>query len=220
MKKFVNKKVLFAVGAFITVWIITAGVAYGATVFQKSLNASVRVVAGEAEFEFYSNQAATQAITQVSLPDVSPGGTSTFTVYVKNTGPASETIFAGTNTVPTSVGTLTLTFDGVSQKTLAPGAVARVVGTLRASDDANDGPINFTLSVSASATGTGSNPTPTGTALSGQQLLNTYCITCHSSGPPNTNRTQSQLVSFISNHETGSNLTAEEVAALATFVNQ
>jgi len=217
MKKLINRRVLFAVTAFVLIWAVTAGVAYGATVFQKSLSATVRVVGGEAEFEFYSNQAATQVMTSVSLPDITPGGTSTFTVYVKNTGSVTETISAGTNTVPASVGTLTLTFDGAAQKTLAPGAIARVVGTLRVDEDADDGPINFTFSVNASASGGTSTPAPTGTTVSGQQLFTSYCLSCHSS-PPNTDLSQAQLVNFLSNHQTGSDLTSAEVAALASYL--
>ena len=215
MKKLINKRVLFAIAAVVLIWGVTAGVAYGAAVFQKSLSASVRVVGGDANFEFYSNQAATQVITSINLPDVTPGGTSTFTVYLKNTGAVSETVSAGTNTVSASVGTLTLTFDGQTQTTLAPGAVCRVVGTLRVSNSATSGSLNFSLSVNATAA---SSPPPTGTALSGQQLFTTYCLSCHASGPPNTSRSGTQLVNYIAGHQTGSDLTAQEVAAIAAFV--
>ena len=217
MKNFFKKPVLVAIVSFIAVWSITAGIAYGATVFSRSMNASVKIV-GEASFSFYSDQAATQVINQVSLPDVSPGETSTFTVYLKNTSSVTEVISAGSNAVPPSVGTLTLTFDGQTQKTLAPGAVCKVVGTLRVSEDADDGSIDFSFSVNAATATTGPTPTPTGTTLSGQQLFTTNCLSCHATGAPNTSRTKSQLLQFIPGHQTGSNLTAAEVAAIAAFI--
>jgi len=207
------KPVLLALVSVITVWVITAGVAFAATVFQKSLNASVNIVA-EAAFEFYSDGAATHPIANVSLGDVSPDETSTFTVYLKNTSTSTETISAGSNTVPASVGTLTLKFDGQTQKNLAPGAITKIVGTLNVDDDATPGPINFSFSVKAVPATTSSLPTTP--VVSGQQLFNTYCTSCHSL--PNTNRTQTQLISFISGHNTGKNLTAEEIVAIASFI--
>ena len=217
MRRLINRPILLAVASFIGVWGITGGIAYGATVFSKSLNASVNIVA-EASFSFYADEEATELITEVTLPDASPGETSTFVVYVKNTGPATETISAGSNTVATSIGTLTLRFDGQTQRELAPGAISRVVGKLRVSDDAPAGGIDFVFSVNAvPATGTGTEPPPT-QGPSGQVLFSTYCVSCHVSGPPNTSRTQAQLQSFIANHQTGNNLTAEEVAAIAAFI--
>ncbi|OGO06414.1 MAG: hypothetical protein A2Y92_02655 [Chloroflexi bacterium RBG_13_57_8] len=218
MKKRVSP-ILLALTAFVVVWVITAGAAYGATVFQKSLNANVRVIGGEASFEFYANQSATQVVTSVSLPDVELGGMSTFTVYIRNNGSVTETVSAGGNSIPASVGTLTLTFDGQSQATLAPGAVCRVTGTLRMSSSAEGGPLNFSFTINANvAAGQTPTATPTATTLSGQQLFNTYCLSCHASGAPNTDLSGTQLVNFISGHQTGSGLTATQVSAIANFV--
>jgi len=207
-------------------WVVTAGVAYGATVFQKSLNVNVNVVE-PANFEFYSDQAATQVITDIYLEDVEPGETSTFTVYIKNIGSVTETVTAGPNSIPASVGALTLTFNGRTSLTLSPGATARIAGTLRVLDNAPAGPIDFTFTVNSTPSTSSGNPTstptttttstPTATTLSGQQIFSTYCLTCHSS-LPGSNRTQSQLVNFISGHQTGASLTTNEVAAIAAFL--
>jgi hypothetical protein len=217
MRRFLSKPVLLAIVLTVTAWLATSGMAFAVTVIQKSLNASVKIVREDADFSFYSDSAATHLITDVSLEDVSAGDDSRFTVYLKNTSNVALTVSAGTNTIPPSLGTLTLTFDGLAQKELAPGAICRVVGTFVASENAPEGDIDFSFSVQAVPAG---NTPPPVTTLNGQQLFNNNCLSCHASGPPNTNRTQSQLVSFISGHRTGSGLTQEEAAAIASIFNQ
>ncbi len=217
MKKRGNRRVALIVMLFIIVSVITAGIAYGASLFTKSLNAKVNVV-GQASFAFYSDDDAEHLLSEVGVPDVSPGGTATFTFYVKNTSTVSEKVFASTNTVPVSIGTLTLKFDGQNEKILAPGAITKVVGTLTLTSNASVGLVNFSLAVSAEpiqSSGTTTNPPPT-TALNGQQIFAATCI-CHSL-PPNTTRTQTQLLTFIPGHNTGSSLTTEEVAAVAAYI--
>ncbi|MFH1032500.1 MAG: DUF5666 domain-containing protein [Chloroflexota bacterium] len=54
-------------------------------------------------------------------------------------------------------------------------------------------------------------------AVTGKQVFSASCISCHT-GAPNTTRTQAQLVDFISGHNTGRNLTPEQVAALAAWI--
>jgi hypothetical protein len=223
------KSILFTIASFIIVWGGTAGIAYGATVFHKSLNATVRVT-GEANFEFFEDEDDDTPITSVSLPDAVPGGTSTFIVYLKNTGSVTGTVTAGTHSVSTSKGTLTLSFNGQNNVTLDPGEMTSVLGTLKLSSTIANGPFNFSFSIDASSdattpTTTTTTPSPTGTTttspvLVGEQLFQTYCITCHSSGPPNTTRTQTQLVTFISGHRTGSSLSASQVSAIAAYMKQ
>ena len=188
-----KKRIVLAAIICLSVWLIFAGAAYGATVFSKSLNASVKILP-KGDFSYYSDPAATQQITGITLPDVTPGGTSTFTVYVKNTSSAAEVITAGTNSVPAATGTLALTFDGQNQKTLAANAVSKVVGVLTAPSTATAGVINFTFAVNATpaaagtatATTTTSGSTATTSTVATvsysstiQPIFNQYCISCH-----------------------------------------
>jgi len=213
MKKILNKPILLAAISFIFVWVITGGLAYGATIITKSMNATVNVVA-DASFAFYSDQSTTQLINEISLPDVSPGGTSIFTFYVKNTGPIAETLFTGSDSLVPSIGLLNLKFDGQSEKTLVPNAVCKVIGTLIVSETTPPGPLNFTFSVNA-VRETDSSP-----ALNGQELFNAYCLVCHSSALPGNGLSEEQLATYIGSHNTGSSLTSEQLASIASYLKQ
>lgn len=190
-----NKRIFLAAIICVTVWLLTAGVSFGATVLSKPLNATVRVI-GKGDFSYYSDAAATQPITSITLPDVTPGGSSTFTIYVKNTGTVDETLAAGVNNMPASAGTLALTFDGLSTKTIAVGAVSKVVIKLTSPATATAGNVNFTFNVDAAqaavtATTTTTSSTPPGTTTttsavatvsyntSVQPAFNLFCVSCH-----------------------------------------
>ena len=148
MKKFLKGRIFLLAVCLGLVWVVTAGIAFGLTAVTRSLNATVNIRANS-DFAFFSDAAASQLMTQVSLPEVEPGEESTFTVYVKNTSTVAETLTAGPNSVPPQVGTLTLSFDGQASKTLAPGAITRVVGTLTVLQTAESGPLNFSFSINA-----------------------------------------------------------------------
>ena len=216
MKQMVNKRILMAAVSLLAVWTLTAGIAYGANLYTKSLNAQVNIV-GQASFSFYADDDVEHPLSEIKIPDVSPGGTSTFIFYLKNTSPITERVFAGPSTVPQSVGLLTLRFDGQTEKILAPGAVCKVICTLTLSNNATAGLVNFAISVNAEVvTGTGTTtPPPPATTLTGQQLFAANCTSCHS-GRPNTSLTQTQLLSFIPGHRSG--LTTEQVAAIAVYI--
>jgi mono/diheme cytochrome c family protein len=227
-----------------SIWAVTAGVAFGATAFSKSLNASVKVLS-RGDFSFYSDPAATQLITNIALPDVNPGGTSTFTVYVKNTSKSDEILTAGINNVPAATGTLGLTFDGLSTKTLPAGAISKLVGVLTAPTTATAATVNFAFAVDALPTGT---PTTTGTtttppasnvsySASVQSAFNSHCITCHgNSGGVNLtsysavmgsgvvtsgNAAGSRLYqSVTSGSMTGYGMSSAQVQSLADWINQ
>ena len=232
MKRIFRRPMFLAIMAFVIVSLLTGGIAFGAVVITKSMNATVTIVQEEEEdsFEFYRDAAATQVASSVVLPDVSPGQTSDFTLYVKNTGTSNILVSQGASNVQASRGSLTLTFDGQVQRTLAPDQVARVDVVLSVPETAPEGQVSFTFSVNGAVSGTANptttptavpttNPTstPTVTALNGQQIFNTYCYTCHGS-VPGTSRTQAQLVSFISGHNTGASLISAQVTALATLI--
>jgi len=217
-----------AIMAFVIVSLLTGSIAFGAVVITKSMNATVNIVPEEEEdsFEFYRDSAATQVASTIVLPDVAPGETSDVTLYVKNTGTRDILLSQGASNVQASRGSLTLTFDGQAQRTLAPDQVARVEVILSVPEDAPEGRVNFTFAVNGVSSGTTSptttpttNPTttPTVTALNGAQIFNTYCYTCHGS-VPGTSRTQAQLVSFLSSHNTGASLTSAQLTALATLI--
>jgi hypothetical protein len=60
--------------------------------------------------------------------------------------------------------------------------------------------------------------TSTQTVLNGQTIYNANCLSCHGSRPATNNRTLAQLSTFIANHNTGRNLTKEEVTAVVLFL--
>jgi mono/diheme cytochrome c family protein len=241
-----KKRILLALSLCFCVWLITASAMYGATVISKSLNATVKIVS-KGDFSFYSDAAATQLISSVNLPDVTPGGTSTFTVYIKNISQASLILNQGTTSVPSSAGTLSLSFDGQSQKTLAAGAISRLVGTLSALTNATAGDVNFTVAVNAAPLTTGSAPPPTSASNVSyasviQPAFNQSCISCHgSSGGVNLgsytavmsssyhgttivtagNSANSTLYQAVSGgNMSGYGLSASQVQALSDWINQ
>lgn len=218
---------------------LAGGIAFAATVFNKTLDGSVNIVAN-ANFAYYSDAAATQQITTVTVGDVSPGATKTFTIYIKNTSSVTETVSAGANTVASNVGTLTLTFDGAATDTLAPNAISKVVGTFVADDDATGGTKTFTLSVNATTATSTTTPPPTGTGVSYsatiQPIMTASCVSCHSwagsySGVVSRvvpgNASGSTLYQRVSSSTStsghmppGSSLTSTQIQNIADWINQ
>lgn len=143
-----KNRIVLAIILCVTTWVVITGIAYGATLINNSANAVVKITPA-GDFTFYVDPSGSQPLINVSLPDVPAGGTSAFTVYVKNTGTQAKTISAGSNTVSASTGSLTLTFDGNTQEILQPGAIAKVVGTFNAPATASAGTVNFTFTVNA-----------------------------------------------------------------------
>lgn len=215
---------IMAIITIISVWLVATSVlVYAANVFNKKLNATVNIVAN-ANFSYYSNAAATQPITQVTIGNLSPGESIIFTIYVKNTGTGSEIISTGPDTLASSVGTLTLTFDGQSQRTLAPGEVSRVIGTLVADDDATAGTKNFTLSVDALPPST-APPTTTPTTVSYsatiQPIFDQRCNSCHPTGGVNLSNCAGTIASVSRLPGMGSNyLTATQLQSLMDWIDQ
>jgi len=226
MKNTLKKPMFLAIMAFVLVSLLTGSIAFGAVVITKSMNATVNIVQDEDDFEFYEDAAATRVLSAIELPDVAPGETSDFTLFVKNIGSGNILLSQGASTVQASRGSLTLTFDGQVQKTLAPDQVSRVDVILSVPENAPEGQVNFTFAVNGAASGATSPTTapattpastPTVTALNGQQIFNTYCLSCHS-GVPSTSRTQAQLLSFIPGHRTGGSLSSAQVTAVAAYI--
>src|SRR4030042_224650 len=163
-----KRPMFLAIMAFVLVSLLTGGIAFGAVVITKSMNASVNIVQVQENnivtqvdsFEFYRDAAATQPVTTIVLPDVDPGEITDFTLYVKNTGTSNLLVSQGATNVQASRGSLTLTFDGQAQKTLAPNQVARVNVILSVPENAPEGRVEFTFSVNGVVSGT-ANPTTT-----------------------------------------------------------
>ena len=238
-----KKNIWFPLILIIALWVLGISGAYFITVANQSSKASAIIL--QPNFLFYSDPAATHSIDSIKLPELTPGNVYTFTFYVKNTSSVSQNISAGNIFVPTSIGTLTMTFDGQVQKTFAANTVAKADGILTVTGADTENPINFIVSINASPvtnttttlplgttttaitattspslTTTPTNVTTTTTTpviLDGQVIYSANCTSCHSS-PPATNLTQAQLSTFISRHNTGRNLTAAQTAAIAAFL--
>ena len=64
----------------------------------------------------------------------------------------------------------------------------------------------------------GVTPTTTSPSIVGSQVFMSYCAQCHASDSIRTKLTGEQLLTFIPNHNTGSILTPDQVAAVASFL--
>lgn len=181
-----------ALATFAALAVIVSGVAYAASVFTKTIDASVNIT-GSAGLSFYSNSSATSPITSLSYGDVAQNASGSVTFYVKNTGTVTQTLSAGTSTLPSSVGTVSMTFDGLDTKPLAVNAVARVVATIQTASSASVGSTSFTISVDGtSGSGTTTTPTTTTTTTTTTATPISYatsvapamavCKSCHSGG--------------------------------------
>jgi hypothetical protein len=131
----------------IVLWFTGIGGAYFALAHIDSSKSSILIL--EPDFKFYSDPAATHAIDKIKLPEITQGGVFTFTFYLKNTGTGSQIISAANISVPASTGTLTLTFDGQTQKTLAVNSIVRVDGILAVTGQMTESNTVFTLSINA-----------------------------------------------------------------------
>jgi hypothetical protein len=100
----------------------------------------------------YSDSACTQTVTTLTVGTISPGGTATQTVYVKNTGNIPETLtMAATNWSPANANTyLTLTWN--RQNTVL-NAGTSIQATLTLTAAANTGSLT-TFSCDVTLTGT------------------------------------------------------------------
>lgn len=144
-------------------WFAGIGGAYFALAHIDSPKPSILIL--EPNFKFYSDPAATHAINKIKLPEITQGGVFTFTFYLKNTGTASQNISAANISVPASTGTLTLTFDGQAQTTLAVNSVVRVDGILAVTGQLTESNTDFTLSINANPATAAITTTPPVTTL-------------------------------------------------------
>ena len=100
----------------------------------------------------YSNKVCTTPMTTINWGSVSPGGTVTTTIYVKNTGEVSLTLsMQASNWNPTSAnGLLTISWNQEG-KTLAPGQSTSATITLTVSANTT-GFTSFSVQISISGT--------------------------------------------------------------------
>jgi len=143
-----RKNIWFPLILITALWVLGISGAYFITVANQSSKASVIIL--EPNFLFYSDPAATHSIDNIKLPELTPGNVYTFTFYVKNTSSVNQNISAGIIFVPTSIGTLTITFDGQVQKTLAANTIAKADGILTVTGTDTENPIDFVVSINAS----------------------------------------------------------------------
>ena len=117
--------------AVVAVALLVTFLASGTLLTSKTLTSSGLVAS--ANLGIYSDSAATQTLTSISWGTVTPGGSITRTVYVKNTGNAQVTLgMTKMNWNPTTAnGPLTLTWNQEST-VLAPNQVATATLTLSA----------------------------------------------------------------------------------------
>jgi hypothetical protein len=125
---------------------------YAAISVNKSINTSGSIAASPG-LGVYSDSACTVPITTIDWGSISPGGTVTNTVYVKNTGGSSLTLsMAASNWNPTSAnGPLTITWNK-SGTTLTSGQSTAATITLSVSSSIT-GITSFSVQITISGTG-------------------------------------------------------------------
>jgi cytochrome c5 len=164
-----KKNIWFPLILIIALWVLGISGAYFITVDNQSSKASAIIL--EPNFLFYSDPAATHSIDNIKLPELTPGNVYTFTFYVKNTSSVSQNISAGNIFVPTSIGTLTMTFDGQVQKTLEANAIAKADGILTVTGADTENPIDFVVSINASPVTNTTTTLPQGTTTTAATTL-------------------------------------------------
>ena len=156
-----KKNIWFPLILIIALWVLGISGAYFITVANQSSKASAIIL--QPNFLFYSDPAATHSIDNIKLPELTPGNVYTFTFYVKNTSSVNQNISAGIISVPTSIGTLTMTFDSQVQKTLAANTIAKADGILTVTGTDTENPIDFIVSINASPVTNTTTTLPQGT---------------------------------------------------------
>jgi len=113
-----------------------------------SLNGSITAV----NLGVYSDSACTQTCSSLSVGTLNPGGTSTQTVYIKNTGNVPETLtMTASNWTPSTASTY-LTLSWNQQNTVLPAGQS-IQATLTLTAASNTGSLT-TFSCSITLTGT------------------------------------------------------------------
>jgi hypothetical protein len=127
-----RKSLIVIISFGLILFALTAGT-YAAFSVNATVNSTGTIVASP-DLDLYSDSACTVPLTAINWGSITPGGTSTTTLYVKNTGGVSSTLSLGTtNWNPTTAnGPLTISWN--KQNTvLAPGQSTAATLTLTAS---------------------------------------------------------------------------------------
>jgi hypothetical protein len=128
LEKFTAGTIIVIIGAAIILTVTTAGLlSVNQTVPSTGIVTSVNV-------GVYQNQACTQNLTSINWGTLSPGGSATRTIYVKNIGTTPITVTMATaNWSPTAAnGPITVTWS-INDNTLTVGQVATATLTLTVS---------------------------------------------------------------------------------------
>ena len=128
LEKFTAGTIIVIIGAAIILTVTTAGLlSVNQTVPSTGIVTSVNV-------GVYQNQACTQNLTSINWGTLSPGGSASRTIYVKNIGTTPITVTMATaNWSPTAAnGPITVTWS-INDNTLTVGQVATATLTLTVS---------------------------------------------------------------------------------------
>ena len=148
-----TKKIGIAISLLVTIGLTLAATTYAALSTSQSLSSSGSVtVTSTASLGIYSDSACTTPLTSISWGSLTPGGTTTQTIYIKNTGTVSLTLsMATSNWSPTSAnGPITITWNKAGT-VLSSGQSTSAVLTLTVSSGITD---ITSFSVQISITGT------------------------------------------------------------------
>jgi hypothetical protein len=118
--------------------------------YLKSINAHVNITAvsqPQVGLTFYADEGCTTEANLVEFNSLPQGMTLVKTLfYAKNTGDVNAT-FIGGSTLPATVGTIAVRFNGNTNVTINTGDVVRVTGTITIRSDALVGDCGFSITM-------------------------------------------------------------------------
>ena len=126
---------------------------YASITVNSSVN-SIGTISTGPNIAVYSDSACTNPVTTLTWGSLSPGGSTTQTVYIKNTGTVSESLsMATSNWSPTNASNyITVTWNNLNGYNLLAGASVAATITLTVSSSIS-GITNFANTVTFSGTG-------------------------------------------------------------------
>lgn len=143
-----NVKILKAVGLMVAAGLILASAGYALGLLSYSTCISSSGVIASVNLAVYWDNTCTNSVTAIDWGTISPGGSKSVQVYVKNSGNIPITLSLSTESWnPSNAGNyITLTWDYISGTKIQPGSVQKITLTLVVSSNVQ-GITNFSFNI-------------------------------------------------------------------------
>lgn len=147
-----KKKLLFVISITVLLCATFALPVYSALTASKTVTSSGRVVTST-NLGIYSNSQATQTLSAINWGNLTPGASTNYTLYIKNTGTVRQTLNMSTsNWTPTNAAQyITVTWDQNSTS-IAASQVVKATLTLTVSASIDSSITTFSNSITITGT--------------------------------------------------------------------